>query len=373
MYKQHSVLQDGPLRASGRVREVIESVASSVRFNRIRVAVAYASLPGCQDLDAILRDANNAWQGAEKLWLVSIDYGHTDPRALDFLRRLRNSEVRVYDGKNLLKRRLLPTSSFHPKTFVFDRVGIRGPRSVGFVMGSANLTAGGLDGNVEYVLGLTLGASIGTHEKRLFRSVANFEDWWDLAWLSADAATPDFIGKYTTQRGKHYPRVRDRRLSGRKTRLPAPVEKMREYGRWARVKYFWIETLVLYKNRGKHAPGNQIDAKRGTRVYFGFPYRDVPRNRKLGEVTLQYGNKLAQTDRSVWFGDNSMDKIHLPIPGEYGPPTYDNSVIHFQRLRPGVFRVLRGTAHQAAVWKRKSRRQGLLGRLSGGRLFGFYG
>jgi len=372
MYKQFSVLQDGPLRASGRVREVIRAVAASVRFNRTRVAVAYASLPGCEDLDAILSKANSAWKFAEKRWLVSIDYGHTDPKAIRFLRRLKNSEVRIYDGINLLRRRLAPVSSFHPKTLVFDRSGRNGVRRLGVVVGSANLTAGGLDSNVEHVVGMSLSAIIGKHEKRLFGPVAKFDEWWDLAWLTADRATPKFIKSYQASRQRYRPRVRDRQAPAQGRKLPASLKRMRAFARWENADCFWIETGNLYKNRGKHAPGNQLDTRRGTRVYFGFPYRDVPRNRKLGEVKLKFGSKPAQANRSVWFGNNSMDKIHLPVPGAYGPPEYDNSVVHFKRVRPGEFLVSLGTGRSAARWRRKSESQGLLDRLGRGRRFGFY-
>lgn len=372
MYKQISVLQDGPLRSSGRVREVIRAVAASVRFNRTRVAVAYASLPGCVDLDTILSKANSAWKLAEKRWLISIDYGHTDPRAIQFLRRLKNSEVRVFDGINLLRRRLAPISSFHPKTFVFDRSGRTGVGRLGFVVGSANLTAGGLDSNVEHVVGMSLSAPIGKDERRLFAPVAKFDEWWDLAWLTADRATPKFIKNYQALRQRHHPRVRDRQAPAQSRKLPASLKQMRAFARWENADCFWIETGNLYKNRGKHAPGNQLDARRGTRVYFGFPYRDVPRNKKLGVVKLKFGSKPAQADRSVWFGNNSMDKIHLPVPGTYGPPEYDNSVVHFKRVRPGEYLVSLGTSRSAGRWRRKSESQGLLDRLGRGRRFGFY-
>ena len=143
MDKQYSVLQDGALGTGASVSDVLKAVAVKARFNRVRIAVAYASLPGCKKLDAILAKANSAWKMAEKLWLVSIDCGHTDPNAIRFLKRLKNSEVRIYDGENLLKRRLMPAASFHPKTYVFDQSGRSGIRSVGFVIGSANLTSGG--------------------------------------------------------------------------------------------------------------------------------------------------------------------------------------------------------------------------------------
>lgn len=372
MYKQRSVLQDGPLQASGRVREVIKHIASSVRFDRVRVAVAYASSPGCEDLSSVLSKANSCWKGAEKKWLLSIDYGHTDPRAIRFLKKLPKSQVRIHDGNNVLRRRLVPAATFHPKTFIFDRAGGSGPRRLGFVLGSANLTSGGLDTNIEHVLGMEFSATIGRNERRLFEPVLTFEEWWDLAWLTADPASPSFLAKYEKLRRRYRPRVRDRRGAAPRRKLPAPVNQMREFARWSNATCYWIETNNVYKNRGRYAPGNQLDAKRGTRVYFGFPYRDVPRNTKLGEVMMKYGNKPAQSDRSIWFGNNSMDKIHLPIPGTHGPAEYDHSVVHFRRTGPREFVVSLGNRRAAAVWRRKSQRQGLLERLGGTRRFGFY-
>ena len=372
MFRQHAVLQDGPLQASGRVRELIESIASGVQFNRMRAAVAYASLPGCQDLNTLLGKSNSGWKVSEKRWLLSIDYGHTDPRAIRFLKGLPKSEVRIHDGKNLLQRKLSPAASFHPKTFVFDRRGGDGPRSLGFVLGSANLTSGGLETNVEHVVGMCFSGTIGKHEKRLFAPVARFEDWWDLAWLTADTASPAFLAKYQRMRRRYSPRVRDRRGTTPRRKLPAPVTQMRAFARWEKAKCFWIETGNLYKNRGKNAPGNQLDTRRGTRVYLGFPYRQVPRDTKLGGVTMKFGNKQAQRNRSITFGNNSMDKIHLPVPGTFGPSKYDNSVVHFRRVGSNEFIVSLGTGRIVATWRRKSQRQGLFDRLGRGRRFGFY-
>lgn len=372
MFKQHSVFQDGPLQASGRVREVIRSVVSGLRFDRMRAAVAYASAIGCDDLNSVLTKASHGWKTAEKKWLLSIDYGHTDTRAIQYLKRLPNSQVRIHDGRNVLQRRLLPSAAFHPKTFVFDRTGGSGPRRLGFVLGSANLTSGGLDTNIEHVVGMRFSSQIGKHERNLFGPVASFEEWWDLAWLTADPATPAFLKRYRALRQRYRPPVRDRRGPPPRRKLPAPLGQMRAFARWGNAKCFWIETGNMYKNRGRNAPGNQLDARRGTRVYFGFPYRDVARQTILGKVKMKYGNKSAQTDRSVWFGNNSMDKIHLPVPTTYGPRQYDHSVIHFRRVGPREFAVSLGNRTRAATWRRRSEQQGLLDRLGGGRRFGFY-
>lgn len=369
MFKQHSVFQDGPLEASGRVREVIRSVVSGIRFDRMRAAVAYASAIGCEDLSAVLSKASFAWETAEKKWLLSIDFGHTDPRAIRYLKSLPKSQVRIHDGNNVLRRRLVPAAAFHPKTFVFDRAGGSGPRPLGFVLGSANLTSGGLDTNIEHVVGMRFSSTIGKDEKLLFGPVSSFEEWWDLAWLTADPATTAFLKKYQTLRKRYRPRVRDRRGPAPRRKLPASVNQMRSFARWGNARCFWIETGNMYENNKR---GNQLDARRGTRVYFGFPYRPVRPQTTLGKVKMKYGKRPVQTDRSIAFGKNSMDKVHLPVPGTYGPSQYDHSVIHFKRVGPREFAVSLGNSRSAATWRRKSKQQGLLNRLGGGRRFGFY-
>lgn len=371
MYKQFSVLQDGPLRASGRVRDVIASVASGVRFNRLRAAVAYASVAGCKDLDKLLHKTSKAWKAAEKKWLLSIDFGHTDPTAIRYLKRLANSEVRIHDGTNLLQRGLRPAASFHPKTFVFDRSGRSGARRLGFVLGSANLTGGGLDNNIEHVVGMRFDASVGKHEKRLFGPVASFEDWWDLAWSMAEPPTPKFLKTYEGMRRRYPPQVRDRRGLAPRRKLPAPVKQLRMFAQWERAKCFWIEAGNLYENLT--VGGNQLDGKRGTRVYFGFaPYRNVPPQFPFGKVRMKYGNKPAQSDRLISFADNSMDRIQLPVPVSHGPTKYENSVVHFRRIGARDFVVSLGTRKTALLWRRKSQTQGLLHSMASGRRFGFY-
>ncbi len=372
MFEQHSTLQDGLLRTSKRVGDIVSVIASNVRFDRMRAAIAYASSSGCTDINALLGKANRQWKRAEKKWLLSIDFGHTDPRAIRFLKGLPRSQVRIHDGREVLRRKLLPATTFHPKTFVFDRAGGFGPRNLGLVIGSANLTSGGLDTNIEHVVGTRFSSPIGKHEKQLWGAVSSFEDWWDLAWLTAEPATEAFLKKYQAMRKVQKPRVRDSR--GRRARRmpPGTVNQLRVFARWANAKCFWIETGKMYKNRGENAPGNQLDARRGTRVYFGFPYRDVARDTKLGEVRMRYRNMTVQSDRSITFGNNSMDKIYLPVPGTYGPNEYDHSVVHFRRVGPREFEVSLGKGGVAAQWRQKSQQQGMLDRLGKGRRFGFY-
>lgn len=146
-----------------------------------------------------------------------------------------------------------------------------------------------------------------------------------------------------------------------------------EFSKWASANCFWIQVDRLYENRGPGKPGNQLDCTKGTRAFFGFKYKDideVPKHTKLGEVIMRYGAKPL-TSRSVWFAHNAMDKVHLPVPERYGPKTYDDLTVHFERV-PGRFVITVGTPADIKNWKQISAKQGLHFELGQGRHFGFY-
>ncbi len=118
-------------------------------------------------------------------------------------------------------------------------------------------------------------------------------------------------------------------------------------------------------------PGNQIDLRRGSRVFFGFGTGNVPRNSPLGTVRIRYGRHTR--DCNMRFGNNSMDKLNLPIPGDPGPETYRNQTLLFQRKSNGVFSMRLGSPQEINEWKRLSRQQATLFRMSNsGREYGTF-
>jgi hypothetical protein len=70
------------------------------------------------------------------------------------------------------------------------------------------------------------------------------------------------------------------------------------------------------------------------------------------------------------FGNNYMDKLDLPIPGIDGPPSYEDSVLRFEREPDGAFRLSLGTPSEVRRWKRSSERAGTLLTMRGGRQWG---
>src|SRR5205807_1645751 len=116
--------------------------------------------------------------------------------------------------------------------------------------------------------------------------------------------------------------------------------------------------------------GNQIDMQRGSRVFFGFGDKTLPKNTAIGTVQIVYDKHSAF--RNLRFGNNSMDKLDLPIPGVEGPPSYREQTLLFTRESPGTFRLTVGTPIDIAKWKVKSNAAGTLFTMRSGRKFGVF-
>lgn len=352
--------------ASVFLRELIEQ-AAAIEPNLVQVATAYITLGGARELIQNLSHIPS-FLDARKQWLTSVDFGHTYPSALTYLSKLPNSEVRISDGDSVIHRGLKPLTSFHPKAYLFERC-VEGQSSMvrALVVGSANLTRRALLTNAEQ--GTTIRQKI-ANRAQSGHDLMPFKLWWDMAWPVANTLDDEFLGRYKNVRSNHRsPPDRVNLISEYHDRSNIDVTVSQGIG-WSYARCFWIETHELYKNRGAGRPGNQVDARRGSRVYFGFSPRQVPRNTVFGEVFIQYGNKTP-VNRSVRFGNNSMDKINLPIPGRDGPESYDNTVLHFERVGNGVFRLTLGSAVKARKWRKMSNAQGMMGELND-RKFGFY-
>ncbi len=82
--------------------------------------MAYATQSGSRDLISRFKKRIGNWSNLQKKWLVSIDFGRTEAKALEILQSLPNFEVRIPSANELLDNALIPQRCFHPKTFVFD-------------------------------------------------------------------------------------------------------------------------------------------------------------------------------------------------------------------------------------------------------------
>ena len=238
-------------------------------------------------------------------WLISFDYGRSQPSAIRRLTGLGNNLIRVHDGLNVVDAEgFRPRISFHMKTaLTFLPVGTPCKQLVG----SGNLSASGLNRGIEAgcILDYTLTNIHGAAEL-----IDNLEYLWH-------QATPieDVIALYE----ENY------------SRFSQPIVRPQigdEAGNEATV--FWIDVGYVTRNRGADRPGNQFDLPRGSHIYLGLDRIENPQlNSNLGSIKISTINGET-IERNLRFGNNSMEKLTLPLPERFGYGAYDGKILTFE-------------------------------------------
>ena len=155
---------------------------------RVRWAVAYATRRGCDRLVHHVAELIGwaEWNRSEKEFVLSLDYGITEPEALRYLADLPESTVRIASPDVVGIRGQTPRNAFHPKLYLFEAAV-----ETGYVVGSANLTESALISNTEVVAA----GREALHARR-----------WDSVWTAvAQEASP-----LTTELLEEYQAVRER-------------------------------------------------------------------------------------------------------------------------------------------------------------------
>lgn len=321
----------------GRVGVVLDALADASEqagaYEYVDIAVAYASAEGVRLLDDRL--SSGTWARARKRFLVSMDFGFTQPRALARLCELENAEVRIPNGRAVLESRSLrPPSAFHAKVFAFRGEAWHELRTL--VVGSSNLTASALSTGAEVVtkqIWSSPGAPGSWQHLLLAKPLL---EWFNDTWETADLLE-DVLDEYRSQyRALPKPqRLREDKTPTTRRYLASsdghvisgtlPVQL-------AAARSLWVDGASIIRNREPRA-GNQLNTPRGTRVFFGFGSENVARDTTLGRVEIRVAGH-PYVERSIRFANNSMDIIGLPIPEQYGLDGYQDTILVFTRDTP---------------------------------------
>jgi len=356
MHEERLFPQDELSGLVGQTLLGIKELASMAGYREFRAAVAYASFNGCRILENELR-RYPGWRRSRKRWLISIDYGRTEPESLRVLAKLANTEVRIPNGRSVLARvGFIPQRPFHPKTYTVDDIGDGAGTVLGVFVGSGNLTGSGLLTGSECGV-LSYWSDPNRTQRVSMLQAYRRTAWFETAWQHADPLA-DVAPGYEKLWKKSKPpiveedgKVVDLYLGGADRVVAGNIAVA-----LASANALWVEVNELYKNRGRAEAGNQVDMPRGCRVFFGLPATAVPRDTMLGHVFLQnVGFEPAEC--SIRFANNQMDKVNLPVPGVNGPASYDNSILRFERAGRSVngmpvFEVSTGTATLLQNWKK---------------------
>jgi HKD family nuclease len=330
--------------------DALQAILQNGGVERIDVAVAYVTTGGAFDLlRRVSETLGGAWAGIPKRWITSFDYCRTEPVALDTLRSVSNSSIRIYDAVFCIDHGGAPKVPFHPKAFL-----IRTNQRDYALAGSGNMSRSGLSRGVE--AGLVLGVDrVLPAEPTAAAAIQSMHTWFSTTWGSATPLTAPLLTSYS-QLFEHKDNLK----------APAPTEddvastdtgrgglSTKDLQRLRVCRHFWIDAGNITKNRGPTSPGNQLMMKRLSRVFFGFGATAVPENTHIGDVDIGF-NGGQSAPFSLTYSDNKMDKLVLPIPGAGGPPAYDNEYLLFRRTKPCVFELTLGTKALKAQWFKRS-------------------
>lgn len=346
--------------------ELIKQAASTFKYDKLTVIVAYASKLGCNVLVESLKDVTQNWDNIDKKWIISLDFGHTQPDALEYLSQLPKSEVFVPNAQLVLKSKLRPPIRFHPKLYYFQRSS--NPNKVAIVSGSCNLTYGGLYLNIEQAI-MTLFQA--THTKSNPQDVTNLtlvQSTIQDIYSFSSPLTKQLLKKYRALWKPSYLPSTERKSPNSFIATNPSVDMPKALALSA-ASYFWIRvTPKVVQNLGPGKPGNQIDMQRGSRVYFGSSNSNVAPNTGLGHVSIRF--KGLKSRQSLRYGNNGMDKITLPVL-QY-PRTYANRILLFHRNPSGYFDLKIGTPKKIAQYRQLSIDQHTLYKMQSGREYGVF-
>jgi HKD family nuclease len=349
----------------GTVAQLLAETARTGSYEAFDASVAYATVGGVQTLQQSMPPTFN---GLQKRWLVGIDWCRSQPEALDLLAGLEGSSVRIHDGLNISARPgCTPTLPFHPKGFLFT-----GTRSAALVVGSANLSRNGLSRGHEANLRL-----VARRATRRWDTISESKSWYDRLWRrSTPWAT---VRSAYLQRFQAFSNLRqpvptdddaiDTSILGRHSFSSPDLTKLRA------CQQFWIEAGNLHANRGAGVPGNQLMLRSLSRVFFGFPPLDLPRDSAIGSITITYAG-IHYSGRTLRHSNNAMDVLSLPVPGQGAPARYDGETLHFRRqtrAHSTVFDLTIGAQAERTRWRQRSQAVGGLFAMRGSRReFGVY-
>lgn len=288
----------------------IEQLINAIEPDHATFCFAYMTLSGCAEFQRRVGPA--FWNSVETKWLTGIDYGRTQPAALEFISSKANSALRVFHGSNVVQTAgFVPSQDFHMKTCVLSNEanGVRG-----VVIGSGNFSMSGLVSNIEG------GASL------VVTTEAEFQDTL--------AATVGAIAELWDQSTPVEELVEEYEELWTSLDVDAAADDEAEEVSAVEADAFWIDVGYVTRNRGQNKPGNQIDMPRGVHQFFGLAEpANIGPNTVIGDV--HFAGPGDPVTRHLRLGNNLMEKITLPLPENYGFGAYDGKILEFRRAEVG--------------------------------------
>ncbi len=311
---------------------------------RIRWAVAYTTFKGCQRLVTRLtqRMGVRQWDRSPKTFITSLDFGLTEPAALEYLAAMPASEVLIANSSIATQSSLMPSDAYHPKIYLFDT-----DHSVGYVVGSANLTNAALLRNTEVV---TVGHELPGN------------CIWDGVWSELIRATVPLGAVLLADYKKKWRRPSARRVEPDRTPPKPIISPAEKLVFWDAVSTRGLNPMDfdhLWVEAGPMSGGSrsQLELPRGANRFFDSSFSGYGPGQTvtvIGYPVLTIGSRQWTDRKLTWHGHNRMERINLPTASK-GGFDYHRTAVLFRRHANGFeVNVLPWDDDGALAWRAAS-------------------
>lgn len=339
-------------RSSEPFRLFSEAFEAANHDSVVRAAFAYVTLSGVQDFLTHVGVSEN-WNARHKQLLVGIHNAITEPSALEMLRLMPQSEVRIFiPGSRLTATVFNAKPVFHPKVLAIADT----QNDLQFLqVGSMNMTSSAMSSrpkNYEFSLAVEADQQVPLDPEHAFNT------WWAHLWDQSRPVNSKLISSYAELR---------RQVLEINPILRATAEIPLTIGR---VQYLFFEVGAA---SGPPNRRHQIEFPEALVKFFG----NVTRNRR--DLALQQGLQVWNA-RPLSYKQTSYGveiwRLGMPTQTADGPPIAER-VIRFERTEnPEVFKfeVVDAGSSTFHDWVRSANLIGHIGETRGqrARRYGFY-
>lgn len=237
-------------------------------------------------------------------WVFGFDYGRSHPTAIRKLAEIGQSEVRIHDGDYVVQSQgFMPRVSYHLKTALTH---LKTGYPCKQIIGSGNLSASGLTSGIEAGCIIEYSNVDQAYGNTL---ISSLEEIWEKA-TPMESVIDEYEKQYSV--------------------ISLPKVSVIDSDNSDITRLFWIDVGYVTKNRGADKPGNQFDLPRGSHINLGLEEVLNPElNSTIGELKIRTPTG-GIIERRLRYGNNSMEKLTLPIPEQSGYQCYDGKILTFK-------------------------------------------
>lgn len=347
-----TLLTTSPQGVKGSLFSEMAAFTKSHTPEKGRLGFAFVTRLGVKEL--VTKLESQEWDGVYKDFLVGIGNGITEPHALEMLRQVANSRVRVFiPTAKLSKSTLTSKELFHPKTVLLEN-----PSSKNYFLycGSHNLT------------GAALGECPSNHEVGIATFLQNnaddrsciqqFDQWWGSFSSRCRVVDRKFINAYSKMRSRQF--IENPYLAG-SISLASNVDQIDE------ANELWIEV-----GKASGVDRHQVEFPRELAKFFM-----SPEERRVDFNFVSNGNRWSDKPFSWKKTSYNVDIWRLSMPTiNVGGERIQGRFIKFRRTEDPItfeYEVADADSRDLKIWSDLSSKNGTLGTTSGrsGRRYGF--